>query len=468
MGVRSYASGAVEVYKNGSLVGTRDVSSWPYYDDGGYIGLRTVGGPSTYYDDFGGGSLPVAYQPGNGKVLAVFLPPQPVMKLAPSAERGQRPRLARVHPSSMLLTRPAGVIWRSYYYAGPTRIAMREDSDEGSAVYYLLTDHLGSTSVAFTFDEYDQVDFISRQRYTPWGETRTGSSVTATDYGFTGQRTASFGLLFYQSRWYDPVLSRFAQADTVVPVSGNPLAWDRYAGMFNNPAKFSDPNGHLPKDSNEHMPCTDDYCGTYQSPYLSSSKINSEKYWKDMVEAKFGVTIVEGNKEWGTGNILTIYYGLSMMISRLGIAFTTFNGVTVSLGEHISDGISRFNGEVTNGTNPHFYTTSDENFPLHHFFHEFGHVIDNLYGEAFETALGTSAYYVDETYVFGGEDVGYINTGAFNSGVVNGAKALQHPSDKPNEQWADIFANYMSNNINNRPMGRIMYDWVNNMFLPFP
>jgi len=143
LGVRAYASGIVEVYKNGSLIGTRDVSSWSYgvyterrrSDDSGYIGLRTVGGPSTYYDDFGGGSLPVAYQPGNGKVLAAAylpLPPGVMLKLAPSAERGQRPHLARAHPSAMLLTRPAGVIWRSYYYAGSTRIAMREDSDQGS------------------------------------------------------------------------------------------------------------------------------------------------------------------------------------------------------------------------------------------------------------------------------------------------------------------------------------------------
>jgi hypothetical protein len=37
----------------------------------------------------------------------------------------------------------------SYYYAGAVRIALREDSDQGSEVYFILTDHLGSTSVIY-------------------------------------------------------------------------------------------------------------------------------------------------------------------------------------------------------------------------------------------------------------------------------------------------------------------------------
>ncbi len=38
-GARAKANGDVEVYKNGSLLATRSVTSWLYYDDGGYIGL---------------------------------------------------------------------------------------------------------------------------------------------------------------------------------------------------------------------------------------------------------------------------------------------------------------------------------------------------------------------------------------------------------------------------------------------
>jgi RHS repeat-associated protein len=252
LGVRAYASGTVEVYKNAILVGVRDVSSWPYYDDGGYIGIRTVGGPSTYYDDFGGGSLPVAYQPQTGgKVLAAYMPP--LIRVREKA----RPHLARVYKAVMLLTRPAGVIWRSYYYSGSTRIAMREDSDQGSEVYYLLTDHLGSTSVAFTFDEYDQVDFISRQWYTPWGETRPGSSVTATDYGFTGQlEDKAIGLYWYRSRWYDQSLGRWSQPDSVVPLASQGVqAWNRFTYVNNSPTRHIDPSGHIVACDHDDWAC---------------------------------------------------------------------------------------------------------------------------------------------------------------------------------------------------------------------
>lgn len=50
--------------------------------------------------------------------------------------------------------------------------------------------------------------------------------------------------MFYNARWYDPALGRFAQADTVVPegVQG----YDRYAYANNSPVVYSDPSGHCP------------------------------------------------------------------------------------------------------------------------------------------------------------------------------------------------------------------------------
>lgn len=46
---------------------------------------------------------------------------------------------------------------------------------------------------------------------------------------FTGQRWDSgTALYFYQSRWYDPAVGRFLQADTIVAHPGNPAALSRY------------------------------------------------------------------------------------------------------------------------------------------------------------------------------------------------------------------------------------------------
>ena len=62
---------------------------------------------------------------------------------------------------------------------------------------------------------------------------------------FTGQRAeAGLGLLDYRARYYDPVLGRFISADTLVPNPGNPQALNRYAYVYNNPLRYTDPTGH--------------------------------------------------------------------------------------------------------------------------------------------------------------------------------------------------------------------------------
>ncbi len=165
-----------------------------------------------------------------------------------------------------------------YYYAGSQRIAMRT----GSSLYYLLSDHLGSTSL--TLDSSGNV--LSELRYKAWGEVRYAAGTTPTKYTYTGQysNVGDFGLMFYNARWYDPSLGRFAQADTLCPITdyiGNsaactvsftdnltllmsynemnheqngiartiqvpsmPQNLDRYVYGLNNPIKYSDPSGH--------------------------------------------------------------------------------------------------------------------------------------------------------------------------------------------------------------------------------
>jgi len=132
-----------------------------------------------------------------------------------------------------------------------SRIALRvqdpADPNDTNAVYYPLTDHLGSTSVTV----YEDGTYYGELRYKPWGAVRWDSAnysgnATPTDFGFTGQRSheSDFGLLFYNARWYDSSLGRFTSADTVVPGAGNPGAWDRYAYVLNSPIGATDPTGH--------------------------------------------------------------------------------------------------------------------------------------------------------------------------------------------------------------------------------
>ena len=131
-----------------------------------------------------------------------------------------------------------GVVTK-YYYAGAQRIALRTNG----TLNYLLGDHLGSTSLPT--DAVGNV--ISEMRYKAWGETRYASGTTPTKYQYTGQYSyvSDFGLHFYNARWYDSSLSRFASADSIVPLANQgSQAWDRYAYTSNNPIRYVDPSGH--------------------------------------------------------------------------------------------------------------------------------------------------------------------------------------------------------------------------------
>ena len=51
--------------------------------------------------------------------------------------------------------------------------------------------------------------------------------------------------MFYNARWYDPALGRFAQADSIVHLtSQGTQAYDHYGYANNNPVIHNDPTGH--------------------------------------------------------------------------------------------------------------------------------------------------------------------------------------------------------------------------------
>ncbi len=56
---RAKANGTVEVYRNGVLLATRDVSDWPDYANSGYIGLWFTGASDATLDDLGGGTVQI-------------------------------------------------------------------------------------------------------------------------------------------------------------------------------------------------------------------------------------------------------------------------------------------------------------------------------------------------------------------------------------------------------------------------
>jgi len=136
----------------------------------------------------------------------------------------------------------SGSTGTKHYYAGNVRVAERV----GGTLYWLLSDHLGSTAVTTNASGGN----VAELRYYAYGKPRYNVGGQKTDYRFTGQRWQNdLGIYWYNSRWYDQLTGRFLQPDTIVPNPGNPQALNRYSYATNNPLRFIDPSGHDPLDA---------------------------------------------------------------------------------------------------------------------------------------------------------------------------------------------------------------------------
>ncbi|HLQ15029.1 MAG TPA: fibronectin type III domain-containing protein [Candidatus Eisenbacteria bacterium] len=131
-----------------------------------------------------------------------------------------------------------GVTIRTYYYANGLRIATALNG----VVSYLVSDGLGSANLVLN----SSGSVTASQLFAPYGILRYSSGTMPTDYGFTGQHSdSSTGLMYYGSRYYDPVAGQFTSADTIVPGGGYDI-WglSRYAYAEGNPIARVDPTGH--------------------------------------------------------------------------------------------------------------------------------------------------------------------------------------------------------------------------------
>lgn len=136
---------------------------------------------------------------------------------------------------------PGATKIQKFYFAGTITIAIRTLTDTADTLTWVLGDHLGSAST--TANENGTLNSVIQ--YTAFGEIRLTQGFTPTKYRYTGQLAqAELGLDFYVSRMYDPLTAHFTTADTIIPEPGKSQSWDRYAYVFFNPIRFTDPSGH--------------------------------------------------------------------------------------------------------------------------------------------------------------------------------------------------------------------------------
>jgi RHS repeat-associated protein len=154
----------------------------------------------------------------------------------------------------------------------------------------------------------------------PWGVQRYASGTVPTMYRFTGQFVESdLGIYFYQSRWYDPSLSRFIQADSIVPDMGNSQAWDRYAYVLNSPLNYVDPSGH-------------GYCDNDNK--YNAEGVSCEMTAQDILGTYYNV-VFDDASEWGDENMLYVY----IAVQTVGAAFVQqiFASIVGTVGEALQD-----------------------------------------------------------------------------------------------------------------------------------
>ena len=135
------------------------------------------------------------------------------------------------------------MLMASVIVAGTPQTAFADAPTYDPVFYYYHTDHLGSSTVLTNRDG----ELVQHYGYTAFGyeQYKHNTSAFSVTNRYTGQQLdEDTGLYFYKSRYYDPQLARFTQADSVVPSASTSQALNRYTYVKNNPLKFTDPSGH--------------------------------------------------------------------------------------------------------------------------------------------------------------------------------------------------------------------------------
>lgn len=122
-------------------------------------------------------------------------------------------------------------------------------------------------------------NITARFDYRPYGTQTLGSPSTGP--GYTGHvNDADAGLVYMQARYYDPAVGRMLSPDPVNIEPGGLFGFNRYPYAYNNPVRFTDPDGRCPICIGVILYFTMDYAnapGPHDTPVSMSAeeKINA-------------------------------------------------------------------------------------------------------------------------------------------------------------------------------------------------
>lgn len=110
--------------------------------------------------------------------------------------------------------------------------------------YIVEKDHLGS--IRALYNSLGNLSFSAS--YDPWGKREIGNNALYIKFyrGFTGhEHIDELGLIDMNGRMYDPLLGRFLSPDPFIQMPDNSQNFNRYSYCFNNPLKYTDPDGNF-------------------------------------------------------------------------------------------------------------------------------------------------------------------------------------------------------------------------------
>lgn len=210
--------------------------------NGNSITYDTVGNPTTWYD---GATMTWV----NGKRLASI-----------SATSGHSALAFTYDADGLRLTKTVGSVQHKYLWQGGKLVSENYGSttleffyDESGAPYALI--YNGTTYYYVTNLQGDVVKIVNASgtsqaeySYNAWGQviSATGTLAAVNPIRYRGYYYDSeSGFYYLKSRYYDPQICRFINADDVsmIGVSGDFISYNLFSYCLNNPVNSSDPTG---------------------------------------------------------------------------------------------------------------------------------------------------------------------------------------------------------------------------------
>jgi RHS repeat-associated protein len=188
----------------------------------------------------------------------------------------------------------------SAFLAGIALVLAASTASAGK-VTYIYTDPQG-TPLA----EADaQGNIIATFDYKPYGTQAMGTPPNGP--GYTGHvNDPDTGLVYMQHRYYDPDTARFLSIDAVAPVAGNPVTFNRYSYVGDNPITRTDPTG-------------DYLCGGNSQQCTQIRTALSDT-------AKDAAKLPAGSKGQNTLLAIGAFYGKEGVDNHVNVAFGPANG----------------------------------------------------------------------------------------------------------------------------------------------